>query len=158
MEETAEPEEDALPSDERFRFLSQGFYIIGLICILLGTYWACQNGIILSEYSATTSGQWIGDRFVGAKHISNLGSDGLPIRKPHKLIYAYKPQYDYVVSRETYHAEGKDMEIASDHVPIHYKPDRPCEYVVGPITPPWIIMVFAVGIGAFSTFVGYMFR
>lgn len=157
-EETAEPEEDALPSDERFRFLSQGFYIIGGVCILVGTYWAWQNGIILSEYSATTSGQWIDDRIVDVKSTSTPGSSDFPFRKSLSYVLVKRPQYVYVVGSETYHAQGNDTESVLDRVPIHYKPDRPCEYVVGPITPPWIIMVFAVGIGAFSTFVGYMFR
>ncbi len=157
-EETAEPEEDALPSDERFRFLSQGFYIIGGVCILVGTYWAWQNGIILSEYSATTSGQWIDDRIVDVKSTSTPGSSDFPFRKSLSYVLVKRPQYVYVVGSETYHAQGNDTESVLDRVPIHYKPDQPHEYVVGPITPPWIILVFAVGIGAFSMFVGYKFR
>ncbi len=157
-EETAEPEEGPLPSDVKFRFLSEVFYIIGMFFILLGIYWACQNWLILSGYSATTSGQWIDDRYVGVKHLSNLGSDGLPIRKPHELTYAYRPLYVYVVGSKTYTAQGNDTGSVLDRVPIHYKPDRPHEHVVGPITPPWIILVFAVGLGGFSLFVGYKFR
>jgi len=156
--ETAEPEEDALPSDVRFRFLSQGFYIIGVICILVGAYWAWQNRLILSEYSATAGGQWIGDRIVGVKSISTPGSDDLFFHKPHGYVPVKRPQYVYVVNGEPYYAEGNDAGIASDRVPIHYKPDHPHVHVVGPITPPWIILVFAVGLGAFSTFVGYKFR
>jgi hypothetical protein len=124
-----EPEEGELPSDQRFRFLNQGFWIAGLACIAFGSAWAWQNGAIISKHSATTPGRLV-DRAC----------------------------YTYTVDREIYSAEAKDARHAPLSVIIHYDPRHPAKHVVGNITPAWIVLAFAFGVGAFLIFVGYQFR
>jgi hypothetical protein len=101
-ETPAEQEEDVLPSDERFRFLSQ----------------------LLFRSSLSASAR-----------------------------------YAYVVDRKVYCAVVNDMnDVPADHVPIHFDPHHPADHVVGPIAPPWVVLAYAFGVGAFMMFVGYQFR
>ena len=53
-ETPVEAEEALLPSDVRFRFLSQGFFIAGAVCVLAGAIWAWKNSAVLSAHSGTT--------------------------------------------------------------------------------------------------------
>ena len=153
-----EPEDEPIPSDVRFRFLSQGFYIIGALCILGGIYWAWQNRQTLAEYPSTTTGRWIGNKLVGIESNSAPGDENLPIPRMHGYVEIRRPEYVYIVDDERYHTTGEVSSISPDRVPIYYKPDRPYEHVVGPIAPPGIILVFAVLIGGFLMFVGFKFR
>ncbi len=156
--EEAEQEEEPLPSDVRFRFLSQGFYIIGAICVLAGIFWAWHNRLILAEYPATADGRWIGNTFVGVEGISVPGDDNLPIPRVREAIDIFRPEYVYIVDGKRYQALGEVAAISPGRVLIRYKPDRPYEHVVGPIAPPGLILVFAVVIGSFLMFVGFKFR
>ena len=124
-----EPEEGELPSDRRFRFLSQGFWIVGFACVVIGSLWAWQNGAILSKYSATTRGRLV-----------NRGD------------------YTYTVDREIYYAEAKDWRHAPAAVTVYYNPHDPSKHIIGSVAPPWVVLAFAFGLGAFLAFVGYQFR
>lgn len=156
---SAEPEPEALPSDVRFRFLSQGFFIVGLICIAAGALYAWHNAIILSEYSGTTTGRWIGDRIVGVE--SGKSPDAnipFPLISLEKYYFIYKPMIVYEVEGKTYQAQGYQSVVNPDSVLVHYNRDDPEKIIVGPIAPPWAILLFAVGVGAFMMFVGFKFR
>ncbi len=132
-ESPGEPEEDALPSDRRFRFLSQGFWIVGLACVFFGSVGAWQNGMILSEHSATAS--------------------GLLVYRGH-----YSAYYKYTVGSVIYGADVKNRWYAPATVTIYYNPNNPSKHIVGSIAPPWVVLAFAFGFGAFLMFVGYQFR
>jgi hypothetical protein len=128
-EVSGEPEEAELPSDRRFRFLSQGFWILGFGCVVFGSVWAWQNSTTVSGYPATTRGRLV-DR-------------------------AY---YTYTVDGETYRAEAANARYGPVAVTIHYDPHSPGKHIVGTIAPPWVVLAFAFGLGAFLAFVGYQFR
>ena len=159
-ETPAEQEEDVLPSDERFRFLSQGFFIVGMVCILIGMVWAWQNWMTLSKFSATTDGQRVSVDIGYWRTVPMPGDRDQPLGQ---LLFrsslSASARYAYVVDRKVYYVVVNDMNnVPADHVPILYDPHHPADHVVGPIAPPWVVLVFAFGVGAFMMFVGYQFR
>ncbi len=151
-------EEGPLPSDVRFRFLSQGFFIVGLACILLGSIQAWQNGKTLSEYSAATEGLRVGIDFGEVKKIPMPGGPDQPIGE--KFFYEFQTpsQYGYIVGGRTYYARVGSADTDANRVTIHYDPHDPAQHVVGTVVPAWLVLSFALAIGAFLMFVGYQFR
>ena len=129
--ESGDKEEGPLPSDVRFGFLSQGFGIAGLICMVVGSVWAWQNGTTLSQYSATTIG-----------------------RRVHYVSYAYTvDQTDYTAS-----APASNHDSYPDAIIIHYDPRSPAQCIAGTIAPVWVVLTIGFGVGIFSMFVAYQFR
>jgi hypothetical protein len=164
VELPVEPEEAALPSDVRFRFLNQGFFLAGFVCILVGAVWAWKNSMALSHYSATADASGV-SMSPYVKRISSKPEDrNLPlqpfIKTPFWLEFATSARYAYVVDGKTYEAyENFDEgEQPPYQVQVHYNPQKPAEYLVGSIAPPWVVLLFACGIAAFLSFVGYQFR
>ena len=89
-ETPAEEDEGPLPSDVRFRFLSQGFWIAGGLCIVIGGLWAWQNWLTLSQHPATADGWLIGiywrdldktDRTDAATPTSSTTRNTMPIQR-----------------------------------------------------------------------------
>jgi hypothetical protein len=128
-EVSGEPEEAELPSDRRFRFLSQGFWIVALACVAVGSTWAWKNGATISEHPATALGRLVDHSY-----------------------------YTYTVGGETYDAAAGNARYAPVTVTIHYDPHNPEKHIVGNIAPPWVVLAFAFGLAAFLAFVGYQFR
>lgn len=143
-ETPAEPEsEDApLPSDERFHFLGQGFYIAGVVCILVSAAWAWKNQTILSKHSATVAGR---KADASRRYVFDDKT--------------YDTQfYVYVVDDKTYYAGLKRVYDPPSEVTILYDPNDPADSVIGLIAPPWFILGIACAVGVFFAFVGYQFR
>ena len=107
-ESPVEPEEAALPSDVRFRFLSQGFFLAGLVCVLVGAIWAWKNSLTLSKYSATTEGRLAGMSPATSRVVSVPRDPNLPlqpiVKKPISFEFVAKVRYAYVVAGKTYDA------------------------------------------------------
>lgn len=144
------------PSSRRFDFLSQGFYIVALVCVIAGASWAWRNQTMLSMYSATTEGQYAGYRRSGEEvvYIPNAldsSSNRVSFRAVVDVLY------EYVVDGKIYNATVRDVSTHSPSVVIHYDPNRPGDHVVGPLTPPWLILVVSLGSAAIFAFVGYQF-
>jgi hypothetical protein len=160
-EAAGEPEEAGeLPSDRRFRFLSQGFWILGLACVVVGSVWAWQNGAILSKHSATADARLLGSSLGQAEIVRwpGIPIPDQPTAGPSQLVFHKNAEYAYVVGHTTYYATIENVENAPDHVAIYYDPDHPAKHIVGSIAPPWVVLAFAFGLGAFLMFVGYQFR
>ena len=153
---SGEPEEAELPSDRRFRSLSQGFWILGFGCVVFGSLWAWQNSTTISEYPATAPGRLV-DR---AYYAYTVGGETYlsehPTMAGGRLVdHSY---HTYTVDGETYRAEAANGRHAPATVTIHYDPHDPEKHIVGDIAPPWVVLAFAFGLGAFLAFVGYEFR
>jgi hypothetical protein len=157
-------DEAPLPSDVRFHFLHQGFFLAGFASVVVGAVWAWQNSVKLAEYSATARGRYAGSergsfKITGVPHDRNL-----PLQPFVNTRSAYTPStrvtYAYTVAGKTYRA-SKDFDEEDERprqMLIHYNPRYPAENFVGPIAPPWVVLVFAFGIAAFLSFVGFQFR
>jgi hypothetical protein len=161
LEPPGEPEEAELPSDRRFRFLSQGFWIAGLVCIVLGTIWARQNWTMLSKHPATTRGLLVRTGFPTVKTPVPLpGGPDQPLGKllQPRIEFVEDMSYVYVVDHKKYNAAVADLEDAPSYATIHYDPRNPAKHIVGSIAPPWVVLAVAFGLGAFLGFVGYQFR
>jgi hypothetical protein len=163
-ETAAESEEAAIPSDVRFRFLNQAFFIAGFACIVIGAVWAWKNSTTLSEYSATTEGRWVevglgGVEMVRSRHDRNLPLQPIVESQP-SWKFSIRATYAYVVAGKIYNASMDFDEGATPltRVAIHYNSQEPAKHVVGSIAPPWVVLLFAFGIAAFLSFVGYQFR
>ncbi len=139
-EAEAPPDEESgpLPSDVRFRWLSQGFLIVGVACTLYGAAWACAAWETIRRYPATTEARPVG--MVRGIYITGPAT-----------------RFAYVVDGKTYDLLS-DSEGAPDRVLVHYDPQHPESHIAGSLTPPWMILALALGIGAFLSFVGYQFR
>jgi hypothetical protein len=86
------------------------------------------------------------------------GDETLPLgRERRSVSVRYDLQYAYVVDGKTYHALLHDSNVKARRMPVHYDPDHPERNVAGEVTPPWIILVFVLGIGGLLTFFGYQF-
>ena len=157
-ETSAEQEEGVLPSDERFRFLSQGFFIVGLTCILIGMVWAWGNWMTLSEFSATADGQRVDVDRGHWKTVPMPGGRDQPLGRLLFHSFSENAIYAYVVDHKVYYVNVNATKEVPDHILIHYDPHDPQRHLVGPIAPPWVVLVFAFGLGAFMMFVGYQFR
>jgi hypothetical protein len=163
-ESPVEADETALPSDVRFHFLNQGFFLAGFVCIIVGAVWAWQNSLTLSKYSAVADGRYVSSDLGDFKMVSVPDDRNLPLQPFIKTRFSYEfsknVRYAYVVAGKTCDAymEVDEGQEPPDQVPIHYDPHDPAEHVVGSIAPPWVVMLFAGGIAAFLSFVGYQFR
>jgi hypothetical protein len=157
-ETPVEPEDGPLPSDRRFGFLNQGFYIAGLACVVYGSIWAWQNGIVLSTFSATTTGRLAGSSFGGMKSVPVPGGPDQPARQRPAIVFLQNVQYAYIVDKKTYYAEVRTFDTAPARVIIHYDPRDPSKYIFRRLAPPGVVLAFAFGLGAFLMFVGYQFR
>jgi hypothetical protein len=156
-ETPVEQEAGPIPSDVRFRFLSQGFFIVGLACVLFGSVRAWQSSIILSKYSAMTEGERISVDVRG-REVPIPGGPDQPIGKQFLYQLHTSAQYKYVVNHKVYHANIANADAAPSRATIHYDPHFPAEHVVGAVIPAWIVLVLALGSGAFLAFVAYQFR
>jgi len=157
-ETPAEQDEGPLTSDVRYRFLSQGFFIVGLAVVLFGSVRAWQNGITLSKHSATTEGQRVGAGFSGGMAIPLPGGSDQPVGRRFSYRFPTGALYTYVVGHTVYYAGIAHADLAPDRVTIHYNPRVPTEHVVGAVIPPWLMLASVLGISAFLMFVGYQFR
>ena len=162
-EEPAEPESSAesetapLASDVRFRFFSQVFFLIGLMCIVFGSIWAWGNSMKLSTYPATADGRAIKvSRYW--REVPMPGGPGQPLGPQYVRMSRVAVRYAYVVDGRVYHAWVQDAEGDVSHTIIHYDPQKPAECIAGSIAPPWVVLLFAFGIAAFLSFVGHQFR
>ncbi len=157
-ETPAEQDEVPLPSDVRFRFLSQGFYIAGLVCVLGGAIWAWQNYAILSRCSAATDGRRISSAVRYGDAVPMPGGPDQPIGR--QVFYPARvvAQYKYVVDQKAYYADFVSRDEAPTHLIIHYDPHAPARHVIGAVAPAWVILVCAFASCAFLMFVGYQFR
>jgi hypothetical protein len=155
-ETPVEAEYAALPSDVRLRFLSQGFFVLALISIALGAVWAWGNWRVLSTYSVA-DGRPIAT-WRSCRNVPVRGGPDQPLGKQTVRDVSIRVQYAYGVDGKLYDAQVNDAEGVLDHVPIYYNPHQPAEHIVGPIAPPWMILLFAPLVGAFFCFVGYQFR
>jgi hypothetical protein len=162
IEDDEELDEDVepLPSDARFRWLSQGFFIAGLACILFGSVWALQNWMTLHSYQGMAEGR-LAD-FTPRFH-ANLGApldENIPIpRQKPRLSFAYDARYVFVAcNRMTYYAEVHDAGDVDNPMPVLYDLQHPERNIVGPIASPWIILGTALASAVFLSFVGYQFR
>ncbi len=158
-EEPAEPEEGELPSAARFRPLGLFFYFFALACVAIGSIWALWNGTTLFTYSATTGKAILGGmELMYYTPASNVARFPLEIAHTNLPQISYASRYVYVVDGHVYFTGEFHAEDVPSYAPIYYNPRQPAECVVGPITSPWMILLFALGVGAFLTFVGYQFR
>ena len=111
---SATPNEGVLPSDQRFRFLSQGFAIAGLMCVILGAIWAWQNWMIRSEHPATTGGVLVRTSSACSRSTVALpGGPDQPLGKllQPRLLLVKDAWYAYVVDRAEYYAAIPDVEL-----------------------------------------------
>jgi hypothetical protein len=156
----AETEEAELPSDRRFRFVNQGFWIAGLISVVVGSLWAWQNWVILAKYSVTTEGHLVG-AVPGRVEMPRQPGVPLPDQPsaiPSPLVFHRDAEYAYVVGQKTYYATLRDVQSAPDQLTICYDPRNPAKHIVGSIAPPWVVLIVALGLAALLGFVGYQFR
>lgn len=162
-ETPVEAEYAELPSDVRSRFLSQGFFIVGAVCIVIGGIWAWKNSMVLSIYSGTAVGQFHRIRVGDVKWVAPPRERDVPpgnVAGGSSFHYTYDVEYAYVVNGKTYDATMKvdNANRAPNEVTIHYNPRHPASNIAGSITPPWMTLLFASLVGAFLCFVGYQFR
>jgi hypothetical protein len=162
-ESPVEAEYAELPSDVRLRFLSQGFFIAGSLCFLVGAVWAWGNSMKLSTYSGTAVARF-NDVFVRRSMCVALPRErDLPpgnVASEYSFRYTYNVQYVYIVNGAKYKAllTVDRAENAPMLVDIRYNPRSPANNIVGSITPPWMILLFTSLVGVFFCFVGYQFR
>jgi hypothetical protein len=162
-ERPVEAEYAELPSDVRLRFLSQGFFIAGLVCILIGAVWAWRNSTMLSTYSGTAIARFNNVFVSTSMCVAPPRERDLPpgnVAAEYSFRYTYSAQYVYIVNGEKYKAllTVDRAENAPMLVDIRYNPRFPANNIVGSITPPWMILLFAAMVGVFFCFVGYQFR
>jgi hypothetical protein len=157
-ETEAVPEEESgpLPSDVRFRWLSQGFVIAGVACMLYGAAWAWRTWETIRRYPATTEAVPVDYKEAFTSHLS--APPEIPFtRRQTTFSILYGVRLAYIVDGKTYYSV-LDCEKVPSRVPIHYDPHHPESHIAGSLTPPWMILALALGIGAFLSFVGYQFR
>ena len=159
-----EADEGPLPSDVRFRFLSQGFFIVALVCVLLGSIWAWQDWATRTTYSATAVGH-VTNANIGPTSLVEVPRDpNLPLQpfdtERYTFRYAIILQYVYFVDHRRYHATllADAGEKLQHTVTIHYDPSEPAQHLVGAITPPWVPLLLSFALAALLSFVGYQFR
>ena len=129
------------PRNVRFRFLSEGFWIAGGLCIVIGGLWAWQNWRTLSSHPATADGRLIGI------HWRNLDT---PDQDRQRLRLFCRPQ-------EVLHRHNKRQERPAPRAGLlrsgqsgrrRRRADRA----------PWVVLAFSIAVGLFLSFVGYQFR
>jgi len=159
-EESAEAEEEAPPPDGRLAFLSGGFFVAAIAIALFGAVEAWRNWGTLRTRSAA------GAYFVGASRTLRYVP---PPDDPNNPLLGFFPRSSHFrtvyVAHYVYLVDGKKYRIAIESydqpplcIPIYYDPHYPADHVVGPLMPPWLILVFAACAGAFLCFVGRQFR
>ncbi len=161
-ETPVEAEYAELPSDARLRFLSQGFFIAGALCVLIGALWAWRNSTALSVYSGTATGQLAHVRLGEVKLVAPSRSRDVPpgnLGAAPSFRETYIAEYSFGVNRKAYTATLKvdDRHGAPQQVMIRYDPQQPASNIVGSVAPPWMVLLFALLVGGFLCFVGYEF-
>jgi hypothetical protein len=163
-EAPADAEPAALPSDIRFRFLSQGFFLVGMLCILAGAVWAWKNSVALSTYSCRAVGR-LHDVDLGHIEWRSLPSErdlppGPILGGEGSLHYTFDVEYAYVAAGKTYPAfmNVNHAAEAPRQVTICYDPRNPASYIIGVVAPPWMILLFAFLVAALLSYMGYQFR
>jgi hypothetical protein len=162
-ESPVEAEYAELPSDVRLRFLSQGFFIAGSVCILIGAVWAWRNSTMLSTYSGTAVGRFNRAVVGEVKWLSPPRERDLPpgnVAGESSFRRTFNVEYVYVVNGEDNKAFVKvdRVEDAPPVITIRYIPRSPANHIAGSVAPPWMILLFASLVGVFLGFVGYQFR
>ena len=87
------------------------------------------------------------------------GDENLPL--PHErrsFSMGYDSRYAFVVDGKTYFALVHNSNTLDPRIPIHYDPNHPGRNIAGELTPPWIILIFALGIGGLLAYFGYQWR
>ena len=162
-ETPVEAEYVELPSDVRLRFLSQGFFMVGAVCIVIGRIWAWQNSMVRSIYAGTAIGRLHRIRVGDVTWVTPPRERDVPpgnVAGGSSFPYTYDVEYAYVVNGKTYDATMNvdNANSAPNELTIHYDPRHPASNIAASITPPWMILLFASLVGAFLCFVRYQFR
>lgn len=159
--ESAEPaapaeEQQPLLSDVRFGWTSQGFYILAFFGLVAGAIWAWQNWMTLQDYSASTTGMLVrANRDLDRPLPQKRRTPALP--RP-RYRGEQDGWYTYRVDGHDYRAVPPLHKNTPEEVLLLYRPAHPDQYMFGPITPPWMTLVFASACAAFLAFLGYQFR
>jgi hypothetical protein len=153
-----EKEEDVpIASDVRFGWFSP-IFLLAVACILGGAFWAGSNGMTIRKYPAVAEGRLVDERAYFHFRDGMPGDENLPL--PHErpsFSVRHSLQYAFVVDGKTYYARVGDGNVQNRRVPIHYDPHQPEENLAGELTPPWLILIFALGVGGLLAFFGYQF-
>jgi hypothetical protein len=165
IELPGEPADAPLPSDVRYRFLSQGFFVAGVACVAAGAIWAWQNWTTRSVYSVEAEARIVS---LGRPHGEFVflppRDRNLPLQPPVadglSVQYSFDATYAYVVKGKSYDAclPVSGVGNVPRHIAIRYRPADPAEHIVGPVAPPWIILLFSFAIAAILSLVGWEFR
>ena len=158
-EDVPDGEDAPLPSDVRFRWLSQGFVIAGVVCIVAGAIWAWFNWMTMQQYAGTAEGVPVG--YVPS-HLDVRGTGPPPPipLPPERLSFSvrYDVKVAYVVDGKTYGAISSRSDFNSRQRADPFDLRHPADHITGSLTPPRLILAFALAAGAFLSFVGYQFR
>ena len=150
-----EPEEDDLPPAQAvpFRWLGPTLVLAGAACIVFGAIWAGVNWLAIRECSETAEGVFVG--YVPQFFMRSSPPPEIPAPAgPTGLSVWYEVQYAYAVKGRRYSARDRDSGRAASRVTIHYDPRHPETHFIGSVTPPWLILFAALGLGAFLAFIG----
>ncbi len=154
--EEPEEEDTAIASDIRFGWFSP-VSMLAAACILGGVLWAALNWITIREYPAMAEGRLVEHRM--HFHTTRLpGDENLLLPHPRFAgSIRYDLQYAFVVDGKTYYARVHDGNLGNTQTLIHYDPRQPEKNFAGPLTPPWIILLWTLGIGGLLAYFGYRF-
>jgi hypothetical protein len=171
-----EPVEDSEPADlapppqadeteepaVRFRVLSAAFFVVALGCITYGGIWAWRNRDLLALYSATTQARLAGTAGGSWEVVHPAPRDpNLPLKpSPLEIQRLVDARYDYLVDGQTHSAwlQVGDVSRAPKDIQIRYDPSHPDNCLIGPIAPPWLVLLLGLAVGGFLLFVGWQFR
>jgi hypothetical protein len=153
----SEEQNPTLASAARFRWLGHGLTLLGFVSIMSGAVWAAVNWITMHECSETTEGVFV--RYEPHYFIYVPPPPEVPLpREPPDFSFWYEAQYAFVVEGKTYYSNYRDSQRAPGRIPIHYAPEHPATNFVGSLTPPWLILISASGIGGFLLLFGFYLR
>jgi hypothetical protein len=160
----ADTEEGPIPSDVRFHFLHQGFFIAAIVCVALGSIWAWKNSMTRALYAGMSvadcvrSSHDVSLRF-GDPEARNLPLQPFPAMSSGRSS-SIRAQYVYSVNGKIYciNVEFENELLRPQQMPIRYNPDNPADSIAGSVAPPWLVLLCAFGMAGFLSFVGYQFR
>ena len=153
----SEEESPAPASAVGRRWLGRSLVLAGFACVLIGAVWAWLNWMTMRECSAATEGVLVGYE----QHYSSYSPPPpeIPLpREPVTFSTWYEARYAFVVEGKKYYSWNRVREPTLDRVPIHYDPRHPATNFVGSLTPPRLILAWALGIGGSLSLVGYYLR